>query len=258
MKIAVISPFHRTGITTIATLMGYCLTWTQQVSTVMSYAGKSDMPRYLGTESLDDKTRSISQLSKLLNAGAIAPENITEYCVPMIKDLFLLDTTSNIVSADEKSKLLSFVFDRVPTDFIVCEVNSELYEDNTIELIENADIIVMVFEPYRTQFDAVKRYLQSEYWPKNKNNSIMFLCNRYSDITIPLRDVSKDLGVKHVNMCKLHNNPWIMKLADAGKLDELVPYVIQKDPRVIELNNDMREWMSYIQNTRSVHVRWEG
>lgn len=256
MKIAVVSPLKRTGITTITALMGYCLTWTQQVSTVISYAGQSDMARYIGSTELEDKTRSISQLSKLLSARAIAPENITEYCVPLIKDLFMLDTTSSIVDKNEKAKLLSFVFDQVPTDFTICEVNTELYEDNTIELLNNADVIVMVFEPYRNQFDAVKRYLQSEYWPKGK--SVMFLCNKYSDIVIPLRDVTKDLGEKHVNMCKLHYNPWIMKMAEAGKLDEIVPYIIQKDPRVIDLNNDMREWMSYIQSTRNVKVRWEG
>lgn len=256
MKIAVVSPFHRTGITTITALIGYSLTWTQQVSTVISYAGQSDLPRYLGTTELDDKTRSISQLSKLLSAGAISPDNITEYCVPLLKDLYLLDTTSSIVSADEKSKLLAFVFDRVPTDFVVCEINSELYEPRTKELLNTADVIVMVFEPYRNQFDAVKRYLQSEDWPKGKH--VMFLCNRYDDITIPLRDITRDLGEKHVNMCKLHYNPWIMKMADAGKLDEIVPYVIQKDPRVIELNNDMHEWMSYFQSTRGIHTRWEG
>ena len=255
MKIAVVSPFHRTGISTITALLGYALVWTQQASTVISYSGYSDMARYLGTSELDDKTRSISQLSKLLSAGAISPENITEYCVPLIRDLHLLDTTSTTVTAEEKSKLLSFVFDRVPTDFIVCEVNSELYEETTKELLNNCDLIVMVFHPYRTQFDEVKRYMQSEDWPSDK--PIMYLCNQYDDVVKPLRDISRDMGVKHLNMCKLHYNPWIMKMAEAGKLDEIVPYVLQKDPRVIELANDMREWMSYVQSINGHRVKWE-
>lgn len=256
MKIAVVSPFHRTGISTVTALLGYCLVWTQQASTVISYSGYSDMARYLGTSELEDKTRSISQLSKLLTAGAIAPENITEYCVPLIKDLYMLDTTSPIVTADEKSKILSFVFDRVPTDFVICEVNSELYEDTTKSLLDDSDIIIMVFHPYRTQFDEVKRYMNSEYWPKDK--PILFLCNQYDDVVKPLRDISRDMGIKHFNLCKLHYNPWIMKMAEAGKLDEIVPYMIQKDPRVIELNNDMREWMSFIQSYSGRRVRWEG
>ena len=256
MKIAILSPLHRTGLSTVAPLFTYCLTWTQQVTTVLSYTGHSDLTRYLGTSELDDKTRSISQLSKLLSAGAISPENITEYCVPLIKDSHLLDTTSSIITPDEKAKLISFVFDRVPTDFVVCEVDTELDDPRTQEILDIADVVVIVFEPYRNSFDAVKRYIEYPMWPKNKK--VMYLCNKYDDQVIPLRDITRDFGEKHVNMCKLHYNPWIMKLCESGKLYELLPYVIQKDPRVIDLNNDMKEWMSFLQGLRTAKVRWEG
>lgn len=255
MKIAVISPCHRAGISTISTLLGYCLTWTQQMSTVISYSDISDVGRYIGSSALDDKTRNISQLNKLLAAGALSPDNITEYCVPLLKDLWLLDTTSNIITIEEKAKLLEFIFDRVPTDNIVCDVGGDIYEPTTKALLSIADVIVIVFEPYRTSFDAVKNYMNSNLLPKNKN--YMYLCNRYDDVIIPLREVTRDLGVKHINMCKLHYNPWICKLSEMGRLDELMPQVIQKDVRVLNLNNDMREWMSYIQGLNNNKVRWE-
>lgn len=256
MKIAVISPCHRSGLTTVTTLLGYCLTWTQQMTTVISYSEQSDMGRYLSASALDDKTRNISQLNKLLAAGALSPDNITEYCVPMLKDLWLLDTTSSIITVEEKAKLLEFIFERVPTDQIVCDVGGDAFAPSTQALLAIADLVIVVFEPYRTQLDWVKRYLENKVIPKGKR--IMYLCNKYDDVIVPLREVTRDLGVKHVDMCKLHYNPWITKLTEAGKLDELLPYVIQKDPRVIELNNDMREWMSFIQGISNNRVRWEG
>lgn len=256
MKVAVMSPFHRSGLTTVATLLGLTLNWTQNVTTVMSYTGDSDMASMLGTFELDDKTRSITQLAKLLRERAIGAEQITEYCVPLGKDIHLMDTTSNILTLKDKANIVSFVFDQVPTDFVVCECDGDLSEPDTQEIVKTADVVIMVFEPYRKQFDGVKEYLQDPDWPKDKR--VMYLCNKYEDLVMPLRDISKDFGVKHVDMCKLHYNPWIMKMCESGKAGDLLTAIIEKDPRVVNLNIDLWEWMTYFMAINNAKVKWEG
>ena len=256
MKIALISPFHRSGLSTVTTLLGLTLTWTQLVSTVISYTGESNIPKMLGTTTIDDKTRSISQLSKLLAERAIGPEQILEYCVPLAKDLHLLDTTSTILTDNEKEHILSFVFDQVPTDFVVCECTGNLEDAITQSVLSVADIIIMVFEPYGTQFDGVSEYLNDKNWPKDKHT--MLLCNKYDNIVMPLRTISSRFGIKHVNMCKLHYNPWVMRMGESGNLADILDPILTKDPRVVELNNDMREWMDFFMSLKNTRVRWGG
>ena len=254
MKVALISPFHRSGLSTVTTMLGMTLTWTQRVSTLISYIGDSSIPAILGTPAIDDKTRSISQLSKLLTERAIGSEQILEYCVPLAKDLHLMDTTSTILTEEEKERIIGFVFDQVPTDFVVCECTGSLEDDVTQSIFNIADVIIMVFEPYKTQFDGVKEYLNSKLWPKDKHT--MLLCNKYDDIIMPLRSISSTFGIKHVDMCKLHYNPWITKMGEAGSLADILDPILSKDPRVVELNNDLREWMDFFMSLKNSRVRW--
>lgn len=254
MKVALVSPFHRSGLTTVTALMGLALTWTQQVSTTIAYTGESNLPHIIGAPEVDDKTRAITQLSKLLTERAIGPEQITEYCMSLTRDLYLLDTRSNILTTEQKGRISSFVFDQVPTDFVVCECSEDIDDEETQSFLQVADIVVLVFEPYRTQFEGVKECLASEYWPKDKHT--MLLCNKYEDIVMPLRNMSAMLGVKHVDMCKLHYNPWIMKMGDANSLADIIDPIVTHDPRVLALNNDIREWMDFFMSLSGTRVKW--
>ena len=256
MKVAVVTPKAETGMSTITALIGMTLTWTQQFTCLLSYLGQSDMPRYLGTGSLDDKTRSISQLNKLLQAGAIGADQITEYSVPIFRDLWLLDTTSNLVTDEEKANIISFVFDQIPVDVCLCEVcESDLSSETTKQLIKTADLVIVLFKPSRNQLDAVKLFMAEQPWVEFKD--VLYICNEYSDIVMPLRDMAKHIGVAYTNMCKLHYNPWIAKMCEAGNLDDIVKFTIQKDPRVIDLNNDLREITSYFTSSLRAKLKWE-
>lgn len=256
MKVAITSPLHRTGISTITSILSLTTTWTQQLRCAATYFGSSDIPRYNGLDQKEDVTRSISQLAKLLQAHAIGPEDIMEYCVSTIKDNWILDTTSSIVTDRSKSEILTFVFDQMPVDFVYCDVNGELDDPTTQRLLETADVIMIVFEPYRNQLDEVKIYRESKYWPKDKR--ILYMCNKYDDVVMPLRGVSRDLGIKHTDLCKLHYNPWIMRMCDEGKVLDIVKAVVQRDPRVIELNSDLLECLGFFMNITNNKVKWEG
>lgn len=256
MKVAVISPLRRTGISTITSLLGLAITWTQKLRCAITYFGDSDVPRYNGIVAGDDMTRSISQLAKLLQEHAIPPEAITEYCLSTIKDNWILDTTSSIVTVKQKADIVSFVFDQVPTDFVVCDLDGDLGDPAFKGILESAEVVIVVFEPYRTQLDEIKRYRESKDWPKDKR--ILYMCNKYDPVIMALRNVSADLGIKHTDLAKLHYNPWITKMCDQGKILDLLKAIVAKDPRVIELNTDLLELICFFMNQTDNKVKWEG
>ena len=255
MRIAVVSPLHRSGISTVTALLSLMFTWTQKVKTVTTYFGDSDIPRFNGVDPEPDLTRSISQLAKLLQEHAIEPDLIFDYCLPLMKDNYLLDTDSGAITLQERADILKFVFDQVPAEFIICDVNGELGDETTTSILDLADIIIMVVEQYTQQYDEVKIYRESKYWPKDK--TILYLCNMFDDKVGNLRAVSANLGVKHTTMCKIHYNPWIRKMCEAGTILDLVKAIVTRDTRVIELNTDLKECIGFICNTEGIKYRWE-
>ena len=75
MKIAVVSPADRCGATVATLLMGYALAYTQGRTVRLCYTGENHaIKRYVGRDTAErDATRTISQVSKLLEAHAIPP-----------------------------------------------------------------------------------------------------------------------------------------------------------------------------------------
>ena len=101
MKIAVVSPADRCGATVATLMMGYTMAYTQGRTVRLCYTGENRaIKRYVGRDSTDrDVTRTISQVSKLLEAHAIPPEDDTSQAVLQESDAVV------IVSEPSKSCL---------------------------------------------------------------------------------------------------------------------------------------------------------
>ena len=94
MKIAVVSPADRCGATVATLMMGYTMAYTQGRTVRLCYTGENRaIKRYVGRDSTDrDVTRTISQVSKLLEAHAIPPEDLGDYCLKMGTNIDLMDS----------------------------------------------------------------------------------------------------------------------------------------------------------------------
>ena len=58
-------------------------------------------------------------------------------------------------------------------------------------------------------------------------------------------------------ICKLHYNPLLVKSCNDNFLAEIVPYAYEKDIRVLQLRNDLKEMMSWVTNTSGSKLVWE-
>lgn len=257
MKIAIISPISHSGTTMVSLLLGQALATTQSLTVMLTYTGTNRrICEYLNVSSIADKTMSITQVVKLLESQAISPEDITDYSTPVTTNLRIMDTADPVLDAEDGTKLMSYVYKNVTTDISICDVSTEIYDTVTQELFDASDAVVFVIQPDTHSYDMLKLWKESEYWPKDKD--IMVVVNRYNEEIDALRNISKKIGMAHANVCKLHYNPYITKYANTNESATMLPYVLQKDPRVVELNNDLREMCQYVVSNMEGSFKWEG
>lgn len=256
MRISVISPVPHGGTTTASMFLAQSLAHTQSLSVMLTYTGTNRrLCEYMGVSSMDDKTRSISQVVKLMESRAIGPEDLYDYSLKLYPNMNIMDTADPTLSDEDNAKLISYVFKNIKSDICICDISDEIYSETTQELFEVSDIVAIVIQPDRYSYDMFRRWRESEYWPKKAN--IMVIVNNYNEEVAALRDISKQLGIPHVNVCKIHYNPYIMKYSNTGESLTMMPYVVQRDPRVIELNTDFKEMTQYVVSNLGIRFKWE-
>lgn len=256
MRISVISPTHRSGNSTVTAMLGQSLAHTQGLKVMLTYTGqKRDMCNYMGVETVVDKTRTISQVVKLLESRAISPEDIYDYSIKVSPNINIFDTVDPTVTEEEAANLTSFVFKNIKADICICDVNTEIFDPITQSMFNLSDIVCIVINPDNTNYNILQAWRESELWPKKAE--VMVITNRYDEQIDALRNISKRLGIAHSNVCKLHYNPLLTKYSNTGKLMTVLPFIIARDPQVIEMNTDFKECTQYIISLYGNKFKWE-
>lgn len=259
MKICVMSPLAHTGNSVVTALVGDSLARTQMQQTTVTYTGDNRrICNYLGVSALEDKTRTISQIVKLLEAEAIAPEDIVDYSVTPAENLHIMDTVDKSITEQESEKLMLHVYEHVKTMFSLCDCSLSIDDDIAIKLMKPCEIIIVVIQPDIMSYEAFLEWKESKAYPTDDiEKSVLVIVNRYKEEIDALRNITKKLGLKHADVCKLHDNPYITKACNSGDLTALLPLIRSKDPRVVELNNDLKEITQYIMSKLGVKFTWD-
>lgn len=258
MKIAVVSPADRCGATVATLMMGYTMAYTQGRTVRLCYTGEnSAIKRYVGRDSTDrDVTRTISQVSKLLEAHAIPPEDLGDYCLKMGTNIDLMDSWDSSLTEEEVTSLLVFTFSRNVADYIFCDLAYGIEDDTSQAVLQESDAVVIVSEPSKSCLDRIRIMQESEYWPKDKK--CMLLIAKYDKDIDSVDNLAKMAQFTKRTTCKIHYNPLITKYCNSGQLDTVIPYIIQHDPRVIEFNMDMKECIQFFLSIQNAKIKWEG
>ncbi|GKU77565.1 hypothetical protein [Paenibacillus sp. L3-i20] len=260
MKISVISPDRRQGGTTISIMLAIALAQTQNYTTCLTYTGNnnSSISGALGIKPSEDKTRSITQVIKLLEANAISGDEILDYCiqVPGVPNLQMIDTASDSISDEENAKLLKFAISNLSHQIVITDVTTEIYEEITDIIIENSDLIVMVITQSREIKEKLRHWEAAKIMAKLNKKGLVFIVNQYDPYVEAFRDTSKNMKLKHARCAKISYNPFIKRTSNIGKLQTILPYILEKDPRVMELNNDLKECLTVVLANLGKRMVW--
>ncbi|WP_268624608.1 hypothetical protein [Paenibacillus alvei] len=245
MRISVITPDRKQGGTTVSVLLALALAQTQQLTTCLTYAGNDNksISSFLGLKAIEDRTRNLTQVIKLLEASAISGDEIQDYClkVPGVPNLQIIDTASETISDEDNAKLFKFVMENLNHEIIITDVVTEIYDEITKSVLENSDLIVMVLTQSKDVGDRLKDWESAGIMKELNHKGLIYIFNQYDPYVEAFRDTTKRMRLRHRRCAKISYNAFIRRTSNMGKLQTILPYILAKDPRVVELNNDLKE-----------------
>lgn len=257
-RVAIISTEHRCGATTATLLMSAILAHTQGRTVRICYTGENQALRKYTGEDLDvrDATCTISQVSKLLEAHAIGPEGLGDYCRRIAPGVDVMDSWDESLTEEEMTNLLTYTFSRSTTDFTLCDLAHSIETPVAQEVMQVCDAAIIVTEPSQSALKRVRELQESPYWPKDTH--CMLLISKYHELIGSVEKMAREAQFPKRSVCKVHYNPLVTKQCDSGELCKMIPFILKRDPRVIELNNDLRECTQYLMSLASAKIKWEG
>lgn len=193
--------------------------------------------KYMGLSEVEDKTCTPTQLVKLLNQGAIKPDEILDYCKQVNEYLYAF--TSNNESFDEKDMgvMLEYLCDNKVSEYTVVDIDSDFTSTNADLVLRKSDVIVLNFSPSYLEVDEFNA-IKDRVLKICKDKIVVLLCNRYTDSACKLKDFTAKLEA-NTRCYVIHNNNYIPWGCNDGKLYEVYKKARIKDYRAIELNNDI-------------------
>lgn len=257
MRIAIIPTAGRIGTTTVSVLVAQALAFTQHKTVRLCYTYRDDMLKeFLGISAEDhDPTRTISQVSKLLQAHAIEPEGLSDYCHHIATNFELLDSFDPTLTDEELDELTTFTFARSTTDYTICDCAFDLNDPLTRSIVKASDTVVLIGGPGLRLMRETRRAVESGFIPPNKVRLV--IVNNYDEQIADLKYIAGQSGVRLRDCCKVHYNPWVTKCCNRGELDSIMSYVINRDPRVLPLLNDFKEITQFFCAIAGDKHKWE-
>lgn len=254
MIIAVVSPHTSNNGNTLASILTGIGLADLKKKVFLSHTSpvSESFYTYLGLKSFEDKTSTPTQLVKLIKQDAIKSDAISDYCKSVCDNLDVFTNDKDNFNEDDMLVLMQCVLTVLPYDFAVIDVDDDGSEVSDF-VLSKADIVVINVTQSATElakFNKMKDKLMKQY----QNKVVVLLCNQFNSTVGKDKEVTSKLGVKtKINV--LHRNAWLQWGCNHGKLMAMLKNIKAKDPRVVEIGNDMNSLANAIVKAKTKVVQ---
>ena len=260
MKVAFIPMSMHVGVTSASLLTGMALAYKQAKDVRLCFTGANrSIKKYMGRdEDEKDVTRSISQVSKLLQAHAITADELSNYCLKLGPNLELIDSYAESLTPEEMQEIMTFVYSRSSTDITICDCGATYGVPVPQSVLAASDVLVYVCDPSRTTLERAKLVRESEYFKvASPTTRHMLLVTHYDPVVKPLKQAAAEAGMTLRDTCKIHYNPYIARGCERRDLQSVAVSAFDKDWRVLELYRDLLEITQFLLSATGEKIRWE-
>ena len=240
-RVLVSSPLHNLGATVVSTMYAHGATFSGKTSMLLATEVNTPIPDYLGLEGVNDPTRSVMQISKLVDAGSISDIDILDYAHQYSKNAYYINMADRSLEGVERMQVLKHLFARSPVDIVVCDNGFDIDSTETETLLEEADAYFIVIDMSAKALAYLENWAYSSTLNKYPNTFVVI--NHYDETVASMRDFARKTPYTYNRLCKLHYNPWIRKCCFNGQLQTILPLSKQADPRVCNLSADVLDFV---------------
>ena len=253
LKVMVMSPLHNLGASVTSALIAQGLTFDNKTTTLLFTDADSRLPSYLGIEDVADPTRSVMQIVRLIDTGAIDDDDILEYAHQYVKNSYMLNVADPTLDEHDRIEVVQHIFNRVPTDVAIVDNTHDIDDEATADLLSASDALFIVTNMSPKGVERVKAWMDS---PALKDfHNVFIIVVGYNESTMSLREFAKYMKTTANRVCKVHYNPWIQKCTINGQLQTILPLAKDWDPRVAALENDISEITQCINSVSVTRIK---
>lgn len=246
MNIAVISPqTKKNGNTSIASLLALELSTRGKNVCLTHTALKSPaMYEYFSLREADgDKTANPSKLVTMLKAGALKPEEISEYCKNITNGLDAFTVNDKKFTMEDLAYALDYIVDKFPYDLKVFDIDDDYGNEITKKVLNKCDFIILVLtqsimEVYDFKAELKKLEKLLKYKPS------MIVVNKFDRHVCDVKAIQKVLGAtvsKKSSWVTVRYNSEIIRYENYGKTLDLFNAMRNNDVSVIDIANDIKQ-----------------
>lgn len=247
-KIAVISPYSRSGATATACLLTQALSYTGRSAMLLYSDMNSPVPQYVSLANVNDPTMSTTQVVKLLDAGEMNENDILSYAHTLNSNAYVLHVVNPTMTEANLTQALSYMYKRAPVDCCIVDLSDDLESNIAEDILEMADVVFITVPPGDAYVDKCKKWREH---PILRNKSEVYvIVTSYNEVIRPHREYSKKHIMPAAKMCKVHYSPYIVRACNEGTLHEIYPAVFAFDDRVSLLRADFKEMISALDAAR--------
>jgi len=240
-KVLMFSPLHNIGLTTVTAMIAHTFAYKGFTSMIGYTDVYNAIPRYFGVTDLDDPTRSITQVIRMVDSNSINSKDILKYAYQYdIKHkAYFMNFGDSRLNDTAQHRILDYVFTNVPTDLTILDMSEAPDNGFAQEMIQKATSIFIVTDLSDKGLMIAKNWMESDLFPSL--DDVYIILNHYEDVVIPWKRMADKLNVLPSHVCKLHHNPFITQASLNNALHTLVPLIEAHEPKVANLNNDLKE-----------------
>lgn len=252
-KIITFAPLRQNGATVFGMLLAQALTYNNLRTLFTFTEVGSRAPEYVSVKNLSDPTRSVMQLVKLIELGALKSNEILDFSVAYGKNAYVMDLSNRTLTEKTQRQTVRHVLKNVPTDIVICDDSTDSDNITSEALIEDSNQIFLVITPSPKNYEQLREWLRMSKFHDRKD--VYVVVNYYNEAVGAIRDIAHAIGLPANRVYKLHYNPYIARCSINGALQEIVPYMYEKDPRLTNLIGDMRALTTCVQSEMSARKR---
>lgn len=226
MLVSFLSPRHKQGLTTAATLVADSISRQISQDVILMHTGVLDkgMKISMSIKATEDLTRSLTVLNSLIENNDIDSNEILEYCIQKSQYLRVVDPTDCGLREDKVNAIIDIMIRAITNRLMFIDIATDIDEPNILSILEASDHFMVVLDQSVDCIEQLQELQKSEFWPKIQAKGVTYIVSKYNPCISSMRDFASKAGVKSVLCYPLEYNPFITKLSNEGSIDMVMDY----------------------------------
>lgn len=244
MKIGVFSPGRQFGASTVSILLSEMLSIKMGTNVTLTSLDPKDWSHQIYLDLPDSKelTRSLRQVSAMLDARSITGDEVIKYGIRKGEYLSILNPVVEDIEQSELVNIVEFIAKSIEHNILIVDANIELGSEDMDKVIDCLDYFIIVLS------QSVLAQKKLEIWEEKsksfeemKEKGVMYVINNYDNVVSSMRETVKYFGIPRNKTCFITYSPRIKSLCNEGKLPHLIEYFEDDDIRYKSLKNSLED-----------------